>query len=179
MRRRHLIGFLAALAVSAFTCAAPGASGPSIVDPAELVEPVDVVRAGAYRDGGSVSILLVDAEGRQMPFCIDLMMLSDAKRKKVGAPERGQLLIGVHYPGGDNAVRVQKGSPEEHRILDLLRAYLDRKHTPEQRAAVQSIWVLHTSVRPGDLGMNSGQLNRLTLLTQTIMMLEERCEPSN
>jgi len=179
MRHRCLTGLLVVLVLSEFAWACPPESDARVVDPAVLVEPVDVVSAGTHRDGGSFAALLEDAEGKQMPFCIDLGLLSDAKRKKTGAPERGQLLIGVSNPGDSSAVRGQRGGPEEHRILDLLRVYLDREYTPEQRAVVRSACLQREAVPLADLGLNSEQAIHLRLLMQATIHLEERCEPSN
>ena len=151
-----------------------------MLDPAELFEPVDVSKSGVYLDGGTIAILLVDAEGKRLPFCIDNRVFFDKReREEAGAPEQGQLLAGALSPSNEHVVRLKQGGLKECRILGLLHTYVDREYTPEQRQAMRSMWVEHVSIGPDDFALPRERAEHLRVITKAIVDLERRCEPSN
>jgi len=151
----------------------------SVADPDSLVAPVEVEAADVYLDlGGTIGVSLVDSVGQRLLFCINRRLQWDRPEPAVRDTTIGRLLIGARYPTAKALVLVPEGGREERAILDLLRAFLDRHHSPDEqlelrRHAETGMYVPPELEPPLENGI------RAMTVTHAIRILEKRCEPPN
>jgi hypothetical protein len=94
----------------------------------QLKEPITIKRIDIYRDGGSIGVMLVDAVGQELPFCLDGGARSET---------RDSLYIGSARPVRDPANLIPKGDEREKAIIQVLQSILDREFSVEEQSALQ------------------------------------------
>lgn len=101
--------------------------GVSADDEAEkrlgLRAPVAVKAAMAYADGGSVGIVLVDTDSKELKIRLD---------KGLGSRTWGELLLGGDSEG-EGSKRIEAGSKNEKAALKVLKGWLDRNWKPDEQ----------------------------------------------
>ena len=176
MRRNILRPWALALVVFCCGCMATSRSG----DPATLLdlsEPVDVTRSDAYLDGGTVAILLTDADGIELPFCIaGTRWENEAKANPEVGPRA--LYLGTLHWRDSGLAPVPAGGPEECAILYYLEEYLQREFSNDEldelgRAKSPSVFNPPRAIRPTERAVHAMQI------LEAVLVLKERCEPSN
>lgn len=92
-----------------------------------LKEPITIKRIDIYRDGGSIGVVLVGAEGQELSFCLD-----GGRKSKT----RDRLYIGPSRPVRDPANLIPKGDERETAVIQMLQSILDREFSAEEQAAL-------------------------------------------
>jgi hypothetical protein len=97
----------------------------------KITEPVEVTEAHAYRDGGTIGLVLTDASKTQHEFCLDGRSFDEAQ-----AREPKYVYLGATHATHKGARRVQIRGPEEAAIYGVLLRWA-QKH-PKRDALLGS-----------------------------------------
>lgn len=80
----------------------------------QLYSPFEITRAMMFRDGGTIAIVIEDAMGSSLPFCLDGRIKRPSKIH--------HLYIGATHPSDAKAKQVPIGSAAEKAILKILQS---------------------------------------------------------
>jgi hypothetical protein len=86
-----------------------------------FLEPVKLVYASMYKDGGTIVIRLKDLKGQNLIFCRDgrMRVFVPGEKAILNAP---RLYFG-EYPTAESSKPIERGSESEQHILKLLKAW--------------------------------------------------------
>ena len=90
-----------------------------------LVAPYEIEETLIYKDGGTIGIVIKDANGLLLPICYD-------QRIKVPEGERF-FYVGATRPGNAPAVKVNRGSDTEQALLRILSSAEIKNPSPRIR----------------------------------------------
>ncbi len=77
-----------------------------------LNAPYDIEQTMMYKDGGTIAIVIKDANGISLPLCYD---------QRIKIPEADRFVyVGATYPDESSAVKVERGSTTEQALLRVL-----------------------------------------------------------
>ena len=111
------------------TVAAPdGAAEKAAAELLGLEAPVTVKTVSYFSDGGTTGILLIDAQGKEYPFCLD--------GRERGEPLPRHIFTGAGYPTGPGAKMEPIGGDVERTLRTLLQAWVDGKADAAKQAAL-------------------------------------------
>ena len=88
-----------------------------------LSAPVLIRRIEIFRDGGTTGIELEGSSGGRFLCAVD---------GSVSRKTRDRIYTGAFYPG-QGSILIQRGSPAETRILDVLQEIMDRDFTQAEQ----------------------------------------------
>jgi len=90
-----------------------------------LYPPFEITRTMMYRDGGTIAIVIEDAMGSSLPFCLDGRIKRPSKIRHV--------YVGATHPSDAKAKQVPIGSVAEKTILKILKSATIGESTPHIR----------------------------------------------
>jgi len=113
-------------------------------DVLKIVEPVKVLDVAYWKDGGSIGLVLSDANGREHAFCLDGRSLPT----KEHPDEQGtrNLFLGATHPTRKGAKAVARRGPEESALYGVMLRWAN-KHP--QRVALYNE---KTGLSPNEIG---------------------------
>jgi len=79
-----------------------------------LYPPFEITRTMMFRDGGTIAIVIEDAMGSSLPFCLDGRIKRPSKIRHV--------YVGATHPSDAKAKQVPIGSETEKSILKILQS---------------------------------------------------------
>jgi hypothetical protein len=113
---------------------------------ADLVEPLAVTQIGQFTDGGTLTVTLEDAEGVELPICVNRRLIED-EAGEFANPTFRRIYLGRGSPESDDAFLVAQGGYAERRIERALGAWLG---SDAAREATQRLQELRLRRRPKD-----------------------------
>lgn len=88
----------------------------------KLIKPIDIVHAEIFRDGGTISVSLKDAQGTIFSFCLD------GRLQEVGLgqePKPLAVFVNATYPNDPKGEPLPVGGRKEKIILKILQDWIN------------------------------------------------------
>ncbi|MBD3268775.1 MAG: hypothetical protein GF379_01140 [Candidatus Omnitrophica bacterium] len=120
-----LICSLQVPATAASTAAVCSETIPLAEGEVTLTAPYEIEETLMYKDGGTIGVVIKDANGILLPLCYD-------QRIKMPEAERS-LYVGATHPSNQPASRVERGSATEGTILRILSSAEIKSSSPRVR----------------------------------------------
>ncbi|GEM_PF-4341894 len=100
-----------------------------------LVAPIDVIQVHDYPDGGTLGFHLKDAQGKELPCCMD-GRLEGREENVLPSAKNRQIFLGAAHPTKPGAKSIPLGGETEEALAGILQAWLDRHFNAETQREI-------------------------------------------
>ena len=133
---KKIIMLIAVLLLAQVASAADYAEIPLATGAVKLLKPIEIKHADMFSDGGTISVILKDKNGKEFPFCLDGRMQELELWQR---PKPYHMFVNATYPESRGAASVPVAGKEEKAILKILQDWINENISKEDQANIADV----------------------------------------